>query len=110
MKRKASKGYARKHAEVILSIAVYHPIRSTMRTQEFEVLGSQPLTALRDALHCPKDFVENRDRKNRDPEGAVLNTREKKMSGSCLFFEDVFYLDTRAEEVDGLGPEPDYSQ
>lgn len=80
-----------------------------MRIQEIEVLGSQSLADLRDALYCFKDFVQNRDHKNEDPNGVLLNTREKKLSGSCFFFENIFYVDTRAEEQ-GMGSEPDYSE
>lgn len=77
--------------------------------QEFEILGSQNLTVLRDAIYCLRDFSGNSDRKGKNPEGAVLNTRQEKLSGSFFFFEDVFYVDSRAEKK-GLGPEPDYSK
>ena len=55
------------------------------------------------------DFAVHRDRKDRKEDGVVLNTIDKKMSASHLFIENVFYVDTRAEEA-GLGAEPDYSE
>ncbi|KAI8140834.1 snRNA-activating protein of 50kDa MW C terminal-domain-containing protein [Fennellomyces sp. T-0311] len=95
--------------EVILKIAVYHHTVADRRVREFDILGSQKMTDLRDAIFCMKDFSLNRDRKGKNPDGELLNTVTKKMSGSFLFIEDVFYVDTRAEEA-GLGPEPDYSK
>ncbi|KAI9255790.1 snRNA-activating protein of 50kDa MW C terminal-domain-containing protein [Phascolomyces articulosus] len=95
--------------EVILRIAVYHPQNPNRRVREFDVLGSQKLTELRDAIYCMKDFAAYRDRKNREEDGTVLNTITKKMSASYIFIEDVFYVDTRAEAA-GLGTEPDYSE
>ncbi|KAF7724020.1 small nuclear RNA activating complex, polypeptide 3 [Apophysomyces ossiformis] len=94
--------------EVILSIAIYHPKQHGQRLQEFEVLGSQSLTDLRDAMYCINDFAWNADHKDRSSDGAVINTPRKKLSSSYMFIDDVFYVDSRAEE-EGFGPEPDAS-
>ncbi|KAG2226231.1 hypothetical protein INT45_003376 [Circinella minor] len=95
--------------EVILKIAVYHPHKPDRRVREFDILGSQKLSELRDAIYCMNDFAACRDKKDGKEDGAVLNTIDKKMSASYLFIENVFYVDTRAEEA-GLGAEPDYSE
>ncbi|KAI9497546.1 snRNA-activating protein of 50kDa MW C terminal-domain-containing protein [Zychaea mexicana] len=95
--------------EVILTIAIYHPRKADRRVREFNVLGSQKLTELRDAIYCMKDFAANRNRKDKETEGAILNTINTKLSASYLFIEDVFYVDTRAEKA-GLDAEPDYSE
>ena len=95
--------------EVILKIAVYHPHKPDRRVREFDILGSQKLSELRDAIYCMNDFAVYRDRKDRKEDGAILNTIDKKMSASHLFIENIFYVDTRAEEA-GLGAEPDYSE
>lgn len=87
---------------------------ASYRVREFEMLGSQTLTDLRDFIFCIKDFVGGNDRKGKQPDGIVLNTQKKKLSASCLFIEDVFYVDTRAVTELGLeegGPDfPDYSE
>jgi hypothetical protein len=64
--------------EVILRVAIYHPQRFT-KQQEFLVLGSQPLTDLRDALSCVQDRVLD---------GPHTHS-------SCFFIEGVFYDDLR---------------
>ncbi|KAA6371625.1 MAG: putative snRNA transcription factor, partial [Streblomastix strix] len=42
--------------EVMLTVALYHPTKM-LKQQEFQVLGSQPLTALRDRLYCLADYL-----------------------------------------------------
>ncbi|KAJ8660198.1 hypothetical protein O0I10_004057 [Lichtheimia ornata] len=100
--------------EVVLTIATYHPLMPSYRVREFDMLGSQTLTDLRDFIFCIKDFVGDNDRKGKQPDGIVLNTQKKKLSASCLFIEGVFYVDTRAVTELGLeegGPDlPDYSE
>jgi len=64
--------------EVILRVALYHPHRHN-KQQEFLVLASQPLTALRDALDCLQD--------------RVLDGQHT--PSSCFFIENVFYDDLR---------------
>lgn len=73
------------------------------------MLGSEPLTDLRDAMYCINDFAWNADRKDRASDGVVLNTPRKKVSSSYFFIGDTFYVDSRAEE-EGLGPEVDSSE
>ncbi|KAI7884161.1 hypothetical protein K492DRAFT_204852 [Lichtheimia hyalospora FSU 10163] len=100
--------------EVMLTIATYHPLMASYRVREFEMLGSQTLTDLRDFIFCIKDFVGGNDRKGKQADGIVLNTQKKKLSPSCLFIEDVFYVDTRAVTElgleDGGADLPDYSE
>ncbi|KAG0163465.1 hypothetical protein DFQ28_011663 [Apophysomyces sp. BC1034] len=94
--------------EVILSIAIYHPKQHDQRLQEFEVLGSELLTDLRDAMYCINDFAWNADHKDRSSDGPVINTPRKKLSSSYVFINDTFYVDSRAEE-EGFGEEVDGS-
>lgn len=105
---------AEENPEVVLTIATYHPLMPSYRVREFDMLGSQTLTDLRDFIFCIKDFVGDNDRKGKQPDGIVLNTQKKKLSASCLFIEGVFYVDTRAVTELGLkegGPDlPDYSE
>lgn len=69
--------------EVVLSIAFFHNQRP-LKTQEYLVLGSQPLTALRDRLYCLSDYIlPNIGR----PAG-------------YFFFESTFYNDLRADDAE----------
>ncbi|KAJ4456011.1 putative snRNA transcription factor [Paratrimastix pyriformis] len=63
--------------ELILTVALYKPSRE--KQQEFQVLGSQPLTALRDRLYCLSDYL--------------LDGQQCK--SGYFFIEDVFYNDAR---------------
>ncbi|XP_057752437.1 snRNA-activating protein complex subunit-like isoform X1 [Arachis stenosperma] len=67
--------------EVLLSVEVYHNVRQCVKTQELLVLGKQPLTDLRDKIHCSMDQVMQKAGQY-DPSGYFL-------------IEDVFYTDLR---------------
>jgi hypothetical protein len=92
----------------VFSIAIFFPNKKPQyRMQEFLLLGSQPLTDLRDALYCLSDFVASAiEPPCPSKPGAALqnekvdrlNSRTKKMSSSYFFVEDVFYCDTRADK------------
>eukprot|EP00026_Physarum_polycephalum_P005168 Phypoly_transcript_05197.p1 GENE.Phypoly_transcript_05197~~Phypoly_transcript_05197.p1 ORF type:complete len:577 (+),score=165.53 Phypoly_transcript_05197:201-1733(+) len=70
--------------DVILSLAFYHQSRP-LKTQEYLVLGSQPLTVLRDRLYCLSDYI-------------FQNVQARKPSG-YFFFETTFYADMRDDEA-----------
>ncbi|KAF9930747.1 small nuclear RNA activating complex, polypeptide 3 [Mortierella alpina] len=78
--------------EIIVSVALYSSLNPTKRTQEFLFLGSQPLTALRDAFHCISDFVNQGAEEQQD--SPIKNKSDKKISNSFIFIEGVFYTDT----------------
>ncbi|CAG8781793.1 17967_t:CDS:2, partial [Cetraspora pellucida] len=80
--------------EVILSVAFYNQSKNSTRTQEFLVLGSQPLTALRDAFYCLRDFYKLEPWEQPKPT-TILNETNQKMSPSYFFIENVFYNDFR---------------
>ncbi|XLU70410.1 hypothetical protein S245_029463, partial [Arachis hypogaea] len=67
--------------EVLLSVEVYHNVRQCVKTQELLVLGKQPLTDLREKIHCSMDQVMQKAGQY-DPSGYFL-------------IEDVFYTDLR---------------
>ena len=74
-------------SEVVLSVAIYHPLKEDEKSQEFLVLSSQPLTALRDALHCPlQSSIDSVSSRSEDP--------------SYFFIEGVFYNDKRRAKVE----------
>eukprot|EP01117_Protostelium_nocturnum_P020269 TRINITY_DN9035_c0_g1_i1.p1 TRINITY_DN9035_c0_g1~~TRINITY_DN9035_c0_g1_i1.p1 ORF type:complete len:346 (+),score=58.12 TRINITY_DN9035_c0_g1_i1:159-1196(+) len=76
-----------KDDEVILSVAIYHPTKH-YKLQEFLVLGSQPLSALKDRIYCLSDnFYSLLDRKS-----------------GYFFIENTFYNDLRSPDA------IDYSQ
>ncbi|CAG8613024.1 8948_t:CDS:2 [Dentiscutata erythropus] len=80
--------------EAILSVAFYNQSKTSTRTQEFLVLGSQPLTALRDAFYCLRDFYKLEPWEQPKPT-TILNATNRKMSPSYFFIENVFYNDLR---------------
>ncbi|CAG8578447.1 8635_t:CDS:10 [Paraglomus brasilianum] len=70
--------------EVVLSVAFYDHHNPASRMQEFLVLGSQPLTALKDAFYCLKDFY---------------SAETEKSASSYFLIENTFYNDLRDEGV-----------
>jgi len=68
--------------EVVLSVGLYRPGRLT-KIQEYLVLGSQKLTALRDKLYCLSDLM--------------LDGPDTK--SGYFFIENVFYNDARASNA-----------
>ncbi|KAI8815962.1 snRNA-activating protein of 50kDa MW C terminal-domain-containing protein [Fimicolochytrium jonesii] len=82
--------------EVILTASFYNRHKNhEKRLATFDVLGSQPLTVLRDAFHCPTDFLHLDD-----DEPTVLNTLKRRTSPSYFFIEDVFYNDLRDPDAE----------
>lgn len=67
--------------EMILTVALYHPTK-TLKQQEFQVLGSQPLTHLRDRLYCLADYL----------------TDGKNTKSGFFLIEGTFYNDMRVPE------------
>ncbi|CAG8521763.1 4693_t:CDS:2, partial [Racocetra fulgida] len=63
--------------EVILSVAFYNQSKNSTRTQEFLVLGSQPLTALRDAFYCLRDFYKLEPWEQPKPTTILNETNQK---------------------------------
>ncbi|CAG8476499.1 396_t:CDS:2 [Ambispora gerdemannii] len=90
-------------SEIILSVAFYDQHRPAQRMQEFLVLGSQPLTKLRDKFYCKQDFVRFDISREIDSEER-LNVDLEKKSPSYFFIENTFYNDRR--DPDAL----DYSE
>ena len=76
--------------EIVLAVEFYHNQRKHDKMQEFLVLGSQPLTALRDRLYCLTDEIAKK---------SDLDTKS-----SYFLIEDVFYNDMRDPDA------KDYSQ
>ncbi|KAJ2219650.1 hypothetical protein IWW45_009286, partial [Coemansia sp. RSA 485] len=76
--------------EVILSVCFYNTRSTNSKMEEYQVLGSQSLTVLRDAFYCISDFlVSHRDE-------TIENTKDKKVSSSYFFIENTFYNDMRS--------------
>ncbi|KAL6963794.1 hypothetical protein U1Q18_034801 [Sarracenia purpurea var. burkii] len=69
------------HPEVVLCIEVYHNKRTWAKTQEFLVLGCQPLTEVRDCIYCLTDELMDKAGQH-NPSGYFL-------------IEDVFCNDLR---------------
>lgn len=79
--------------ELLVSVAIYSAHRPDQRMQEFLFLGSQRLTALRDAFECASDN-ELREWDEFQDASKLHNTADKKTSNSFFFIEGVFYSDS----------------
>ncbi|KAG0278779.1 small nuclear RNA activating complex, polypeptide 3 [Linnemannia gamsii] len=79
--------------ELLVSVAIYSAHRPGQRMQEFLFLGSQRLSALRDAFECASDN-ELREWDEFQDASKLHNTADKKTSNSFLFIEGVFYSDS----------------
>lgn len=79
--------------ELVVSVAIYNAHRPDQRMQEFLFLGSQHLSALRDAFECASDN-ELREWDEFSDALKVHNTADKKTSNSFFFIEGVFYSDS----------------
>ncbi|KAF9357183.1 small nuclear RNA activating complex, polypeptide 3 [Mortierella sp. AD094] len=79
--------------EMIVSVALYSPLRPSQRAAEYLFLGSQPLTAIRDAFYCLHDFT-TRGADELPLNAPNRNTIDRKVSNSFLFIEGVFYSDS----------------
>ncbi|KAJ1968137.1 hypothetical protein H4R35_006511 [Dimargaris xerosporica] len=83
--------------DIIFRVTIYADGRRNSKMQQFLVLGSQPLTALRDAIVCQSDFAWN-PRCNGGTTTTTTenpNTLTRKVSPSFFFIENTFYNDTR---------------
>ncbi|GLJ17897.1 hypothetical protein SUGI_0313330 [Cryptomeria japonica] len=69
------------YSEVVLCIEFYHNIRKEHKIQEFLVLGSQPLTVLRDKLYCLTD--------------QLMQKAGQHVPSGYFLIENVFYNDFR---------------
>ncbi|XP_058114590.1 snRNA-activating protein complex subunit [Magnolia sinica] len=79
------------HTEVVLTVEIYHNTKTCLKTQEFLVLGRQPLTELRDNIYCLTDQLMQKAGQH-DPSGYFL-------------IEDVFCNDRRdASSIDYSEP------
>ncbi|CAI7814828.1 unnamed protein product [Closterium sp. NIES-54] len=67
--------------EVVLRVEVLQQEKRQLKGQEFLVLGSQPLTALRDRIYCLQD--------------RIAREHGKSVPSGCFCIEDVFYDDMR---------------
>ena len=57
-RRSSRRGQLAAPDDVVIRVAIFHPDKIHTRTQEVLVLGSQPLTALRDCIRCPRDAID----------------------------------------------------
>ncbi|KAI0233929.1 hypothetical protein L0F63_001268 [Massospora cicadina] len=116
-----------KKGDLIYEVSVYPPGKPpSKKMQEFKILGSQPLTALRDAIYCAEDFfpcpnfekeLESERRVvefNMNQVPAVVlnvpplnrdNTASKKTSSSYFFIEGTLYIDCRSPNFLDYGVE-----
>ncbi|XP_073039227.1 snRNA-activating protein complex subunit-like [Primulina eburnea] len=67
--------------EVVLCLEVYHNKRTTLKTQEFLVLGRQLLTDVKDKIYCLTD--------------EIMDKAGRYNPSGYFFIEDVFYNDMR---------------
>lgn len=79
---------------IIVQFSFKYPnkFRSRTRMCDFELLASQPLSALRDALFCPCDFTEIGD------DTISNNTMEHRKSPCAIIIENVVFVDERDQE------------
>ncbi|KAL9546248.1 hypothetical protein MBANPS3_006751 [Mucor bainieri] len=84
--------------ETLITITIFNPDNPHVKFQEVEMLGSQTLAHLRDAIYCQSDFTLNRNRKNQDPNEKIVNTTKTKLSPSVIYMDHVFYVDTRNKD------------
>lgn len=77
--------------DLILRVEIRVPIAPKLLSQEFLVLASQPLTALKDAIHC---FTDTNLKALEDETGDSLSK-----SSSYFYIEGTFYVDMRSENA-----------
>ncbi|KAI8642590.1 snRNA-activating protein of 50kDa MW C terminal-domain-containing protein [Parasitella parasitica] len=84
--------------DTLITITIFNPKNPHAKFQEVEMLGSQTLSSLRDAIYCQSDFTLNRNHKNQDPNEKIVNTTKTKLSPSVIYMNHVFYIDTRCKD------------
>ncbi|KAI9344457.1 snRNA-activating protein of 50kDa MW C terminal-domain-containing protein [Pilaira anomala] len=82
--------------DTLITITIYDPTTASKKFQEIEILGSLPISSLRDTLYCMSDFSSYGYRLNNRSDGEVLNTLEKKLSPSLIYMDHIFYADVRS--------------
>ncbi|PVU94888.1 hypothetical protein BB561_002202 [Smittium simulii] len=80
---------------VEVSVRFMSPKQPSTKQAEFQVLGSQPLTVLRDAFYCINDFLVS----SKTPQAQIENDLNRKLSSSFFFIENTFYNDVRHEDA-----------
>ncbi|KAI8587361.1 snRNA-activating protein of 50kDa MW C terminal-domain-containing protein [Geranomyces variabilis] len=87
--------------DIIIPIAVQSTKRPSVAAS-YLFLGSQPLTALRDAFTCPTDFLSFSDTTTSMSGIASLpqNTKTRKLSPSYIYIDGVFYSDLRDPDAE----------
>jgi len=91
-----------KPKEIVLTIRMYNPfkyihsekMKVPTHSQDFLVLGSQPLSALRDKISCLNDSIAVGDLTSTSPDAAQVAIKELIPSG-MFFIGDTFYCDFR---------------
>ncbi|KAK4521343.1 uncharacterized protein ATC70_011958 [Mucor velutinosus] len=81
--------------DTLITITIFNPDNPHVKFQEIEMLGSQTLSNLRDAVYCQSDFTLNRNHKNQNPNEKIVNTTKTKLSPSVIYMDHAFYIDTR---------------
>ncbi|KAG2184936.1 hypothetical protein INT43_000849 [Umbelopsis isabellina] len=102
-----------KDGEVVLAVAIYQEKHPTRKLQEFNVLGSQTLASLRDAITCGSDLWMDAEktktgRKERKITASELQRLRglKKQYPSFFFINGCFYSDTRNKNLKGRVDDP----
>ncbi|XP_065911015.1 snRNA-activating protein complex subunit 3-like [Dysidea avara] len=85
--------------EVVLTVAIHHPFRQKKKDMEFQVLGSQPLTVLKDVISCQSDYLiydDCSENPSEDVQKYVFELGKGRKDHSGFFFIDnTFYNDMR---------------
>ncbi|KAI9282111.1 snRNA-activating protein of 50kDa MW C terminal-domain-containing protein [Umbelopsis sp. AD052] len=114
--------------EIVLSVAIYQEKRPSRKLQEFTVLGSQTLAALRDVITCGSDIwmespsqasqasqvrqarAAGQQNEPREPgltmTEVVRQRAKKRQYPSYFFINKCFYSDTRHPEVKNRVDDP----
>ncbi|TPX61212.1 hypothetical protein PhCBS80983_g01252 [Powellomyces hirtus] len=100
----SSSSYSHIEPDVLLPISISRGrnkvVRVRDKTASYLVLGSQPLTVLRDAFYCPTDFLQLGDGDEDGGDSTNKNTLTCKTSASYFLIEDVFYNDFRNPDAE----------
>lgn len=92
----------RQHSDpLVFSISIYQAHAPSKKLQDFNLLGNQTLTDMRDVIYCRMDFSAHGDRQDRQPEGQIINTLYEKLSPSCFYIDNTFYVDNRRQDDHG---------
>lgn len=99
--------------EVVLAVSIYQENHPSRKLQEFNVLGSQTLASLRDAITCGSDiWMESENQKRTQKDRKVTATQvsnlkfRKKRYPSYFFINGCFYSDTRSNELKDRADDP----